>query len=82
MADAQGPVVTRDMLAGLFLALATVLLLASLVGHGTGLFGTGMMVGMVWLWLWIPLFVALFLLLYLGGGARDGTRTRPAPSQR
>lgn len=50
---------------------AALLLLASLTGNGTGMYGTGLFMGLMWLWMILPLLlVALLAILVLDRRAR------------
>lgn len=71
-AEPDGPVVegtpaTRRVHPALWFVLgaAAVLLLASLTGDGTGLFGWGWMMGLMWVWMLVPLLVAALLVALL-----------------
>lgn len=48
------------------LGLAALLLLGSLTGSGTGMFGWGLMMSMMWLWMLVPvLLIVLVVVLVL-----------------
>lgn len=63
---------TREIIAWTIAGVLGLLVLSSFTGYGTGLFGWGFMMGMMWLWLLLPLSVAAILVLALTDRSQGG----------
>lgn len=55
----------REVIAWSVVAFLSLLVLSSFTSYGTGLFGWGVMMGMMWLWLLLPVLVVVLLVLAL-----------------
>lgn len=55
----------REIVAWSVVAFLGLLVLSSFTSYGTGLFGWGVMMGMMWLWLLLPVLVVVLLVLAL-----------------
>lgn len=62
----------REIIAWSLAGLFGLLVLSSFTSYGTGLFGWGFMMGMMWLWLLLPLIVVAILVLALTDRSRGG----------
>lgn len=65
-------------LAWVLLGVTIVLVLASIFGNGTGMFGWGWMMGMMWLWMLLPLvLIGVVVYLLMESQRRAGRREGP-----
>lgn len=65
----------REIVAWSVVVFLGLLVLSSFTSYGTGLFGWGFMMGMMWLWLLLPVLVVVLLVLALTDRAEGKPRT-------